>query len=253
MGHSFSINGQDMSAYGVTVPNHPAPFAPATDLDLIRMPNTDRSIASEPFAAPRRIAFDAIVSANTFALLRTALDNIAAHLDIRDLADLALDSWPDRYWRVWRQASTDATITGCNARLPLEFIAPEAAAYSTTASTATATFPAAESLPVTVGGTARAWPEIVFTAAGAAGNVIIEHSDLDIRMSWTGSLATGNRLKFDTHTWEVFWTAGIDDDWELSMSGFVGEFPHLFPGVNNLRLLTPSAGTLTASWRARYL
>lgn len=253
MAHSFSINGQDMSAYGVTVPNHPAPFAPATDLDLIRIPNTDRSVASEPFLSPRRIAFDAVVSANSFALLRTALDNIAVHLDIRDLADLALDSWPDRYWRVWREASSEAIINGCNARIPLEFIAPDAAAYSTTASTATATMPAAESLPVTSAGTSRAWPEIIFTAAGAAGNVIIEHSDLDVRMSWTGTLAAGNRLRFDTAAWEVYWTEGVDDDWALSMAGFEGEFPHLFPGVNNLRLLTPSAGTLTVNWRNRYL
>lgn len=242
-----------MAAYGVTVPNHLAPFAPATDLDLIRIPNTDRSVASEPFAAPRRIAFDAVVSANTFTLLRTALDNIAAHLDIRDLADLALDSWPDRYWRVWRQTSSDAIINGCNARVPLEFIAPEAAAYSTTASTATATFPVAKHLPVTSAGTARAWPEIIFTAAGAASNVIIEHSDLDVCMAWTGVIAEGNRLRFDTREWRVYWTEGVDDDWVLSMAGFDGEFPHLFPGVNNLRLLTPAAGVLTVNWRNRYL
>jgi phage-related protein len=251
--HSFSINGQDMADYGVYVQNAPFDLAPATDLDFIRIPNSDRSVASEPFCEPRRIAFDALVIGDTFSDVRSKLDSIAAYLDIRTLATLAFDAYPDRYWRVWRQASASASITGSVARLSLEFAAPDAAAYAESESEESATFPAAETLTVESDGTARAWPEIEFQAVDAASVVIVEHSDLNRRASWTGTLVEGNRLLFRADTWEVFWTEGVDDDWTLAMSGFEGEFPYLFPGSNNIRLLAPADGVLTLRWRDRYL
>lgn len=257
MANSLSFGGVDLSAYGLTVRNGPLSLMASTDLALITIPNSDRAVASEPYYQPRTISLDCVVVGSSFADLKSKLDSIAKALGSRELASLALDSMPDRYWMVWRRGEASVTITGSVASLGLEFVAPEPFAFkSGAASTGSMTWPDAGELSLLVGGSARTWPVLEFVAAAPTSAVIVEHSDLDRRIGWTGTLATGSRLRFDCDAWQVWYAPDDGGDWALSMAGVSGEFFYLLGGgevVNTIRLLAPGSGTLTATWRERYL
>ncbi len=252
MANSFSFNGTDMSTYGLTVRRSAHEWIPEAQTEAKRVPGSDLSVASPLEFGVRTIAMEVSIRGATAAALITRRDTILRILNERSGAALALDEEPGRYWLARLSGASEFTVFGgMYAVGTLSFIALDPHGYASTETAATSEWPRV-SWELTVGGSARAYPEVVFTASGAATVVIVDNSDTDERMSWTGSLASGEKVKFDCAAWKAYKYSG--GEWALSMAGFEGRFISLAPGqVNNVRLIAPTAGTLAVTYRTRYL
>ncbi|MEN6537598.1 MAG: hypothetical protein ABFD60_07050 [Bryobacteraceae bacterium] len=253
MSFSFSFNGVDFSSLGVKVNASGPEWIPAPKFDIITVPGSDVALANASRYQARALKFSGVVIGASFADLTAKMDAIALALNERNDCILSVDAIPGRYWMARLGGPIVAELRRTSAKVDFSFIANDPHAYSTTETDDVQTWPRA-AWEITPGGTHEIAPAVIFEATGAATVVVIENSDTDERISWAGTLATGNRLKFDCATWRVWFDQAGLDDWELSQATVSGTFLTLRPGVaNNLRLLAPAAGSLRLIYRERYV
>lgn len=162
---------------------------------------------------------------------------------------LIFDSENDRYWlaKVISDAATEYLPSAGRLRLTMSCADPFA--YSVTQYTPSA---AASSLAITPGGTYRTFPVIEITAGAAyTGAVTLTNGLTAEAISWTGTLAIGDILKFDMGTFRAY-VNGV-----VSMAG-VSTASAWFPLYPNLAQILTVTGLgavtlLKATYRSRWL
>ena len=259
MANSFHFNDIDFSgaSYGASKVRGLIPWAAPVSAATTPIARGDGAVMAASTFGPRAIEFSVIVEGTSATDLKTKLDAIAVALNERADCVLKFDYISTRYWNA-RFLGLDASlVNACTAQLALSFVASDPFAYAVTGSTDnsnTITLVAGDTVTVTVGGTAFAYPTLVFTANATITQVVIENDATDDRLEWTGTLASGDALRVncDPRTLLVE-KKPSGGEYAASMSGVEGRHPYFLPNTDTDLIIYGFTGTLDISWRNRFL
>ena len=245
MANSLTFNGTDLTAYGLIVKTRDMPVEFSTDSVLVE----DISYAGNSKVPPKNISLNVAITGASITNLKSNLDSIKSVLNVQIDAQLILDTLSDRYWMA-RFKRLSGTYKGIMFDGVLDFTCFDPFAYAVAPSSdATAIVNAvADNAIIFTGGNALIRPvyTILSDAIRVGTNVILHSDNTDEEIEWTGNLANGTVLVFDTALWVVKKNT-IED-----MATVDGQFPTLVQDTTNLILTAGFTGTLTVTWRNRY-
>ncbi|MCJ7828155.1 MAG: phage tail family protein [Dehalococcoidia bacterium] len=247
MANSLTFNGTDLSTYGLTVKSRSIPVEFQADSVQVE----DISYAGNSKIPPKSISLEVAVTGSSIANLKTNIDSILSILNIQIDAHLILDSLSDRYWEA-RFKSLSGKYKGVMFEGTLDFICFDPLAYAVGGSSdvTAITLPTADYASVLTGGTALIRP--VYSLLADAGQtspatILLHNDNTDEEISWAGAIVNGQTLVIDTALWIVT-LAGVE-----SMSTVLGQFPTLVQNTTNLILVSGFSGTITVTWRNRFI
>jgi len=245
MANSLTFNGTDLTAYGLIVKTRDMPVEFSTDSVLVE----DISYAGNSKVPPKNISLNVAITGASITNLKSNLDSIKSVLNVQIDAQLILDTLSDRYWMA-RFKRLSGTYKGIMFDGVLDFTCFDPFAYAVAPSSdATAIVNAvADNAIIFTGGNALIRPvyTILSDAIRVGTNVILHSDNTDEEIEWTGNLANGTVLVFDTALWVVKKNT-VED-----MATVDGQFPTLVQDTTNLILTAGFTGTLTVTWRNRY-
>jgi len=243
---SLTYRGTDLSAYGLIVTRHDIPMNHGADSVQLQ----DRSFAGDSKILPKTISLDIVISAADAATLTSRIDSIKRLLNTQIDEELILDALNDRYWLARFSQLSGVFLSADVFKGTLDFICFDPFAYAVAPSSdATAIANAvADNAVIFTGGNALIRPvyTILSDAIRVGTNVILHSDNTDEEIEWTGNLANGTVLVFDTALWVVKKNT-VED-----MATVDGQFPTLVQDTTNLILTAGFTGTLTVTWRNRY-
>lgn len=247
MANSLTFNGTYLGTYGLIVKTRDVPMQFSTDSVQLR----DLSYAGESIIPPRTISLDIVIITSSIATLKTNLDSIKAILNLQTDGNLILDSLSDRYWVV-RFQNLSGSFKNLMFEGTLDFICYDPNAYAVAASSdvTAITLPTADYAIIDTGGTALIRPLYTLLADGAQttpATIILHNDNTDEEIEWTGAITPGQTLVINT----VLWVVTLDG--VESMSTVEGQFPTLVPNTTNGILVSGFSGTLTITWRNRFV
>lgn len=256
MANSLSIDGTDLSQYGLYVTRGTLPGMPDAEENVRVIGQMDGGVSSPRTYAPKQIVTEVVISAASYSLLLAAIDDIKAVLMPREDVEVQWDRWTDRYY-LGRSTLRDIALEGPTlARGEIVTVCADPFAYATTESTETADLDVGtegETVTVTAGGTTFSYPTILFEVTGTRSNLTIEHDALDTRIIYTGQLVFGDKLRVncDPAEWLVEKMPVGEDAYAAVMDSIDGQFPYLEVGANEFTIYHFS-GDVTWTWRNRY-
>ena len=244
MANSLSLDGVDLSVYGLIVNVSNLPVSQTTVITILQ----DKGFAGRSSLIPKTISLETSITGSALTNLLSNLDSIEKILNNREVVKLMLDVLNDRYWEVRFQSLEGKIISPTVWQGSLEFIAPNPLAYDTNL---TENSYAVNADPKTiieaVGGTADTEPIYTLTAGEDLTDVAIKIENGGKALTWTGSLLNGQKLEVDVEHWVVKKEGTAD----MVISG---EFPHLVPGDNNIQVTNFGIlGTLKIAYRNRFI
>lgn len=265
MGNSFHFNSTDLSGstYGVTVTRASWPVISSPLLDVQQV-SFGTSITQKAGYSPRTFNVPVIIEGDDQDDLQDKLDSLCSLLTSDVERSIRFDNWQsDRYWLARYTGGLEAVEFMGNDAVSavLSFIAPDPHAFSTTERTSPdisinaepKTFNMESSAPV--GGNWYAKPVWIVKATNGASSVTFTNSTTGETLTYAASLANGDWLKIDTAYQHVQKSTNSGSTYTDSMTAVSGRFPTLKGGVQNSITISgvTSGGTLTATYRARYI
>ena len=244
MANSLSLDGVDLSVYGLIVNVSNLPVSQTTAITTLQ----DKGFAGRSSLITKTISLEASITGSALTNLLSNLENIKKILNNREVVKLILDVLNDRYWEVRFQSLEGKIISPTVWQGSLEFIAPNPLAYDTNLTENSYAVNAdPKTIIETVGGTADTEPIYTLTAGEDLTNVAIKIENDGKALTWTGSLLNGQKLEVDVEHWVVKKEGTAD----MVISG---EFPHLVPGDNNIQVTNFGIlGTLKIVYRNRFI
>ena len=256
MANSMTVDGTDLSTYGLYVVRGTIPGMPDAEENIRTIGQMDGGVSSPRTYAPRQIDTHVAITAASHALLLTAIDNIKAVLMDREDVEVKWDRWSDRYY-LGRCSLRDIRLNGPTlATGELITTCADPFAYANTESTATDTVNVGtegDTKTVTAVGTAISYPTILFEATGTKTGLVIEHDALDTRLTYSGQLVSGDKLRVNCNPaeWYVEKMPTGEDAYASVMDSIDGQFPYLEVGANEFTTYH-FVGGITWTWRSRY-
>lgn len=251
MSLSFTFNGIDMSAYGLTVMTHDASnLAQENESQLIQ----DLSWPFRPKKPPKPITLQVSVKAADRATLKSYLDSIKQVITTEIPCNLILDSLDNRYWLAKMESVSKGFHGPKLWQGTIIFKADDPVAYATSETSSDFSIDAdPKTVNEAVAGTGYVSPVYTLTAGEdlTDATIIVANLTTDETLTWEGSLSNGEELAIDVAHWIVK-VEGV-----ASMSGLdsTSKFPRLAPGETNQIRITgfSTTGSLNITYRERYL
>ena len=256
MANSMSVDGTDLSAYGLYVTRGTLPGMPDAEENVRIIGQMDGGVSSPRTYSPRQIVTEVVISAASYALMLTAIDNVKKVLMPREDVEVKWDRWTDRYY-LGRSTLRDIALEGPTfARGEIVTACADPFAYAVTESTQTETIDTSTggvSVTITGAGTSIAYPVILLEATGTRTGVVIEHDALDTRITYSGQLVSGDKIRINCNPtdWLVEKMPTGQDAYVAVMDSIDGQFPHIEVGDNTFTVYW-FTGDVTWTWRERY-
>ena len=245
MANSLTFNGHDLSDYGLIVKSRNMPVDFQADGVLVE----DISYAGNSKVPPKNISLEITVTASSPTVLKSNMDTIMLILNQQESQQLILDTLTDRYW-IARFKSLNGTYRGIAFNGTLEFTCFDPFAYAVSESTdVTAIAADPDNAVIDAGGTALIRPvyTIVSDANDGTATIVLHSDNTDEEIEWSGALIIGTEIEIDCANWVVY-----KDDVE-DMATVSGQFPTLVQDTTNLILTSGFTGSLTVTWRNRFV
>jgi len=254
----FVYDGKDLSLYGVRYLSGPW-FAAPSALDGERaIGRQDGMVASPRVYRGRIVRLPVVISGTSWSSLLSRIDSVHSTLNTREDVAFSFDTITDRYWNGRGRLSSLEIENPQRAIGEIELMCADPFAYASSESTheetGVSTGAEGDSFTVTVAGTMRAYPEIVFESTGSSTPLTIEHDAQDTRLTYTGAMASGDkiRVKCAPTEWAVERMPSGEDAYASVMPYVDGQWPYLAVG-DNIFTVYWFDGDITWTWRERYL
>ena len=248
--------------YGLIVEKRRVGLLPTSRDRAMLVPGRPGSYDFGADLGERQIEIDGFINQVNNVNLEAAVPAIAALFDPtndvagdRGFKQLIFDTLNDRYFlaRLAGSPVVERLVSTATVKLRLRCSDPFAYALATAVVTTGA---GVASIGVTLGGNYKVQPIIELTAAGAfTGTVTVTHAASGLAVTWTGTLALNDILKFDHTVYRVYLNGAV------SMAGAGGTFFPLVmnngaPVLNTLNVTGIAAGSITqlkVTTRSRWL
>ena len=246
---SLTIDGIDLSDYGLRLTSIDMPYRNATD--TAQAEGRTWGFTTRPQA--RSFTLGVSVVADTGAALAGYLDDINAVMVDRGDRQVILGPLPDRYWTCRIESWAGRRLSPVEWAGQLVLVAHDPYAYSTDYESVIDDVIAGEwSEVVAVGGTAYAYPVVTLTFDSdypEEASITLRNATLEMEIEWAGSLDPADVLVFDSEAE----TVTLNGD--AAMTGVSGDnprWPLLKPGANLIEI-EGFTGHISIEWRERYL
>ena len=248
---SLSFAGIDLGQYGVTLRSDTRrSIVPPPRLRHTTVTGRHGAYSFEGQYEPREFMCDLLIEGLSLSDLHVKLDYIAEILNIeRGVQPFAIDAQPDRYWLAQLARNPEYIYQGRLATTQAPFICTDPFAYGVDAIEHIHTI---DSSPQTVYesllGNTYCEPVWTFVPSVALSDdeVVIAVGTTADELTWEGSAGTDESLVIDSSLWHVT----VEGTASMNISG---SFPRLLGGVTNAITITGFTGSLTITYRPRYL
>lgn len=251
--YGFSFDGRHSDEFGLRVFEVVRDILPPTRDYEVEIPGRHGVWDFGADFGKRMIEVDCGFIARDDAELQEKVRAAAEWLNpLKGLRPLIIDDEPDRYWlaRYAGQARLE-TILGFG-RVTLPFVCPDPHAYALVDDVFTATGPG--SYQFNRKGTATSYPKIEIEGMSGGGSDKITITLNGKTLNYSGTLATGETLVFDSDTITAYKTT---TNGQVSVINDIDsiDFPVAVPGANNLTVSTSGGATvnkITVTCRSRW-
>jgi len=267
MAYAMTFNGTDLggTTYGLTVLNAtPIPVRGEARVHTRDIPGRDGGIAIAGYAESTELEVEAWIEGSSVTDLQSKIDAVNLVCSPRlGPKVITIDEFPGRRWTGVLKNALRGRLMNTGTRVTLSFFCADPAAEASTATSQSVTVnetPEAFNVPASgnIAGSLDAAPvwTLENTHAGGLTGITLTNTTRGESISISQSVGMNEYLRVDVARGVVeYSTDGLS--WTIinnKITSSPAAFPRLSPGVPNACTLTGvTAGTLTVSYRARYL
>lgn len=267
MPNSFTYDDYDFNTLNVIIRAGGIPMLGAP----FEMSPTRLSRANGAVAAPSTFGVKTFplklfmeVGSGGMAAMLAAIDTFMLKANRVEDKQLVFDMLSDRYWNARPVGRPQVQNVGQEgATIDLTFQANDPLAYAVSeSSSADAVSASGYATPDTVAyailGSAVTYPTLSFAPSSSTGRIVLVNEALDETLTWdsTGAdIVSGDLLKVECapSAQYVSLKRSAVDSYSSEMAGVEGRFQSFTPGQTNTLTFYGFVGTVTVTWRNRYL
>ena len=246
----FSYNNVAMLQYGVYLKKGMGrPILPPVRDRLLEVPGKDGVYSFRPDYAQREFTLNCLLKATSRTDALAKIDSIASVLYTGGVAKpLMFDDQDGRYWLATLSGDPRATLDMQSGEFEISFLCADPFAYSVIETISNNTINAdPQTFAEEVGGSYPIRPEIVLAPDGDWNGIVsVANFQTEQEFVWEGELVNAFLLIDCEH-----FVAKVNST--PSMSGMSGTFLYLSPNQINYIQVTGMLGTMTITYRARFL
>lgn len=260
MAGGFTFDGVDISTYGAILQSNPDhPLMGDLEVDATTIPGAEGGYLSPSMVKPKEFNLVLSVVGTSHSDLLSKFDSLAnLFAPWKGEKQLIFDAQTTRYWMAKLRGKSSREWKGPILSLLTLPMTASRPAYETSVTNQVVTIVASPHnflIPASgvLGGTAHAWPKYSLTGATYTGQIVLTNLTTNEIARWTGTLVVTDVLDFICEDGNERYV--IKKNGAISMAvGTSGTIPRLRPGIaNSMSISGPTAGTLTITYRKRYL